>query len=109
MFGAYYVFDALSPVTPLLQSQLGFTDAQVGLLDTAYNVAALLTLIAGGVLLAGLGLGTAALAQPAAWPAKPVRIVVTFPPGGAPDTLAVVFGAEVKNVHVHDELEATGG
>jgi MFS family permease len=58
MFGAYYVFDALSPVTPLLQSQLGFTDAQVGLLDTAYNVAALLTLVAGGVLIDRLGTRT---------------------------------------------------
>ena len=55
MFGCYYVFDALSPVTPLLQGQLGFTDEQVGLLDTAYNVAALLTLIAGGVLIDRLG------------------------------------------------------
>jgi MFS family permease len=55
MFGAYYVFDALSPVTPLLQARLGFTDAQVGLLDTAYNIAALLTLIAGGVLIDRLG------------------------------------------------------
>lgn len=55
MFGCYYVFDALSPVTPLLQEQLGFSDEQVGLLDTAYNVAALLTLIAGGVLIDRLG------------------------------------------------------
>jgi MFS family permease len=55
MFGAYYVFDALAPATPLLQSQLGFTDAQVGLLDTAYNVAALLTLVAGGLLIDRLG------------------------------------------------------
>jgi MFS family permease len=61
MFGNYYVFDALYPVTPLLQSQLGFTDAQVGLLDTAYNVAALLTLVAGGVLIDRLGTARAAL------------------------------------------------
>jgi MFS family permease len=55
MFGNYYVFDALYPVTPLLQQSFGFTDAQIGLLDTAYNVAALLTLVAGGVLIDRLG------------------------------------------------------
>jgi tripartite-type tricarboxylate transporter receptor subunit TctC len=33
---------------------------------------------------------SAAFAQ-SAWPTKPIRIVVTFPPGGAPDTLARIL------------------
>jgi len=49
MFGNYYAFDALNPVGPLLESQLGYTQAQIGLLDSSYNVAALLVLLAGGV------------------------------------------------------------
>jgi MFS family permease len=51
MFGNYYAFDALNPVGPLLESQLRFSQAEIGLLDTAYNVAALLVLIAGGVII----------------------------------------------------------
>src|SRR5512134_2083902 len=51
MFGNYYAFDALNPVGPLLESQLGFTQAQIGLLDSTYNVAALLVLLAGGVII----------------------------------------------------------
>ncbi|MEW6337357.1 MAG: MFS transporter [Acidobacteriota bacterium] len=49
MFANYYVFDAMNPVGPLLESQLGFTQSQIGLLDSAYNIAALLILLFGGV------------------------------------------------------------
>jgi MFS family permease len=51
MFGNYYVFDAMNPVGPLLERDLGFTQAQIGLLDSAYNVAALLVLLLGGVVI----------------------------------------------------------
>jgi MFS family permease len=61
MFGCYYVFDALYPVTDALQKELGFSDKEVGLLDTYYNVAALLTLIAGGVMVDRLGTARSAL------------------------------------------------
>jgi len=62
MFGNYYAFDALNPVGPLLESELGFTQAQIGLLDTAYNIAALLVLLAGGVLIDRAGTKRAMIA-----------------------------------------------
>ncbi|MBI2220008.1 MAG: MFS transporter [Acidobacteria bacterium] len=62
MFGNYYAFDALNPVGPLLESQLGFTQAQIGLLDTSYNIAALLVLLAGGVIIDRAGTKRAMIA-----------------------------------------------
>jgi MFS family permease len=55
----YYLFDALNPVGPLLEKQLGVSQEGIGLLDTAYNAAALLVLLAGGVLVDRLGTGRA--------------------------------------------------
>jgi MFS family permease len=55
MFGNYYAFDALYAVTDALQKELGFDGKAIGLLDNAYNIAALLTLLAGGVMIDRLG------------------------------------------------------
>jgi MFS family permease len=48
MFGNYYPYDAVAPVADLLTSQLGFIDEQIGSLYSAYSVAAVLVLLAGG-------------------------------------------------------------
>jgi tripartite-type tricarboxylate transporter receptor subunit TctC len=39
-------------------------------------------------LLLALGVVSTAAAQPAAWPTKPIRLVVGFPPGSSPDVIA---------------------
>ncbi len=41
--------------------------------------------------------GTApASAQPAAWPSKPIRFILPFPPGGGTDTLARIVGQKMS-------------
>jgi tripartite-type tricarboxylate transporter receptor subunit TctC len=48
-----------------------------------------------------------------AWPSKPVRIVVTFPPGGAPDTLARIladkWGTSPGGTFTVDNKPGAGG
>ncbi|RYF39914.1 MAG: tripartite tricarboxylate transporter substrate binding protein [Comamonadaceae bacterium] len=63
------------------------------------------------LLAAAVPAGTAH-AQGGAWPTKPIRIVVTFPPGGAPDTLGRVladkWGALGQPVTVDNKPGAGG-
>ena len=65
-----------------------------------------------GLMLTGLAL-SAAHAQTGAWPTKPVKIVVTFTPGGAPDTLARVlaekWGQTLGQTFTVDNRPGAGG
>ena len=61
----------------------------------------------------GLGAGRQAFAQDEAWPARPVRIVVAWAPGGAVDTIARRVGQKLsetlgKPVVVENKAGATG-
>ncbi len=55
MFGNYYIYDCINPLTDIFQKQLGFTDEQIGWLNSSYSVAAVLTLIIGGIIIDRLG------------------------------------------------------
>lgn len=63
------------------------------------------TILLGTLLAAACG----AMAQ--GFPSKPIRLVVTFPPGGAPDTLARVFSdkAQLGQSIVIDNVPGAGG
>lgn len=92
MFGNYYAFDALNPVGPLLESQLGFTQAQIGLLDTSYNIAALLVLIAGGVIIDRAGTKRAMIAFGA------ITMLGAFVIAGASTPIAMAAGRFVMGI-----------
>ncbi|HYC63477.1 MAG TPA: hypothetical protein VEC14_02005 [Reyranellaceae bacterium] len=57
-----------------------------------------LLLGAAGATLASPLIGSSALHAQAAWPSKPITIVVNFPAGGLTDGIARAFGQHVQQV-----------
>jgi MFS family permease len=55
MFGNYYVYDSVAPLSDMLQSQLGFTGTQVGLLQAIYSAPNIVMVLIGGVLVDRFG------------------------------------------------------
>jgi MFS family permease len=61
MFGNYYFYDALSPLADLLQNQLHFSDANIGLLNSFYSIAPIATVLIGGIIIDRIGARRATL------------------------------------------------
>jgi MFS family permease len=55
MLGNYYVYDSIGPVADLLSRQLGFSDAQIGLLNAVYSLPNIFLVLVGGVLVDRFG------------------------------------------------------
>jgi MFS family permease len=55
MFGNYYVYDCIEPITDLLSKQLGFSDSNIGLLQAIYSFPNIIMVLVGGYLVDRLG------------------------------------------------------
>src|ERR1700751_917760 len=55
MFGNYYVYDCIAPIADLLSKQLGFSDANIGLLQAIYSIPNVFMVLIGGYLVDRLG------------------------------------------------------
>lgn len=55
MFGNYYVYDCISPLADVLKAQLGFSDANIGLLQAIYSVPNIFMVLIGGIIIDRIG------------------------------------------------------
>src|SRR5256885_12113598 len=55
MFGSYYVYDCIAPVADLLAKQLGFSDANIGLLQAIYSIPNVFMVLIGGYIVDRIG------------------------------------------------------
>jgi len=55
MFGNYYIYDAINPLVDIFTKQLGFSDSDIGWLNASYSIAALATLMIGGIVIDRFG------------------------------------------------------
>ena len=55
MFGNYYIYDSIAPIADMLKSELGFSDVNIGSLNSIYSFAAVFVLIISGPIIDRLG------------------------------------------------------
>jgi MFS family permease len=61
MFGNYYVYDSVSPLADVLKAQLGFSDANIGLLNAIYSIPNVFMVLIGGLIIDRIGTRKATL------------------------------------------------
>jgi MFS family permease len=61
MFGNYYVYDSIGPVAARLESDLGFTDSQIGSLNAIYSLPNIFLVLVGGLVIDRFGASRVAL------------------------------------------------
>jgi MFS family permease len=61
MGGNYYIYDSINPLERIFIDHLGFSATQFGWLNASYSVAAVLTLLIGGIIIDRLGIRKALL------------------------------------------------
>jgi MFS family permease len=54
-FGNYYIYDSINPMERIFIDQLGFSAERFGWLNSSYSVAAVLTLLIGGIIIDRIG------------------------------------------------------
>jgi MFS family permease len=55
MGGNYYIYDSINPLEGIFESRLGFSATQFGWLNASYSVAAVVTLLIGGIVIDRIG------------------------------------------------------
>jgi MFS family permease len=55
MGGNYYIYDSINPLERIFIDQLGFSGARFGWLNSSYSLAAVLTLLIGGIIIDRIG------------------------------------------------------
>src|SRR5207248_5719851 len=55
MGGNYYIYDSINPLERIFIERLGFSATQFGWLNASYSVAAVLTLLIGGIIIDRIG------------------------------------------------------
>jgi len=55
MFGNYYIYDSINPLERIFIEHLGYNATRFGWLNSSYSVAALLTLVLGGIIIDRIG------------------------------------------------------